>query len=42
MDKVKNTKKFATISGALFLRLPCCDTKTHTLKLIQLFACLHS
>ena len=30
MEKGKNTKPFTTISAALFLRLTCCDTKTHT------------
>ena len=32
MEKVKNTKNFTTISGALFLRLTCSDTKSHTKK----------
>ena len=41
MEKVKNTNNFTTILGALFLRLTCCDTKTHTRKLIKMFACLH-
>ena len=32
MEKVKNTKNFTIISGALFLRLTCSDTKSHTKK----------
>ena len=30
MEKVKNTKNFTTISGVIFPKLTCCDTKTHT------------
>ena len=42
MEKVKKHENFITISGALFLRLTCCDTKTHTKKVHKMFACLHS
>ena len=39
MEKVKNTKNFTTISGALFLRLTRSDTKSYTKKkLMQMFA----
>ena len=32
MEKAENNKNFTTITGALFLKLTCCDTKTHTKK----------
>ena len=32
MGIVKNSNNFTTISGARFLRLTCCDTKTHAKK----------
>ena len=40
MKNVINTKSFTTISGVLFLRLTCCDTKTHTKTLIATHVCL--
>ena len=32
MEKAENNKNFTAITGALFLKLTCCDTKTHTKK----------